>query len=167
MPKFMGLVAASCLVVAVACTPAPPAVDTSADVDAITQLAAREIAEFSSGQTTNMGTIFTSDVVTMPPNAPAIQGLAALTTWASGLNEMFTLTGEYLTNDVSVSGDLAVHRFTGRLTMTPRAGGDAMTETVKGLHILRRQADGTWRITQDVWNTDTPPPAPPMGGGTP
>ena len=58
-----------------------------------------------------------------------------------------------------VSGDLAVHRFTGELTLTPKAGGDAVTEAIKGLHVLRKQADGTWKITQDVWNTDRPAPA--------
>jgi ketosteroid isomerase-like protein len=33
-----------------------------------------------------------------------------------------------------------------------------MPEALKGIHIYRRQADGSWKITHDAWNFDAPPP---------
>jgi ketosteroid isomerase-like protein len=33
-----------------------------------------------------------------------------------------------------------------------------VTETIKGVYVLHRQADGSWKIAMDVWNADAPPP---------
>jgi len=42
------------------------------------------------------------------------------------------------------------------LKLTPVAGG-AVTEYVgKGMHIYRRQGDGSWKIAEDIWNSDKP-----------
>jgi uncharacterized protein (TIGR02246 family) len=150
-----------------ACTSTTPAADTSAAVAAVTQLVSREIAAFSAMDTATLGNVFEDSVVAMPPNEPAIQGRAAFIAWAQALGDQFTIAGEYTSNDVTVSGDLAVHRYVGRLTMTPKAGGEAMSESIKGVHVLRRQADGSWRITQDVWNADEPPPAAPVSPAKP
>ena len=95
----------------------------------------------------------------MPPGEPVIQGLPAAVTWSQALHEAFILVGTYTSTDVTVSGDLAVQRFTGLLTMTPKDGGEPMAETVRGIHVLQRQADGSWKITQDVWNTHAAPGA--------
>ena len=166
MTRSLGLAAGLGVLLSIGCAPAqePEPVDTSADVAAINELITREIAMFSSGDLTQVSAIFAPDVVVMPPNEPAIQGRDALESWANGIHEQFTVEGRYANSDVSVSGDLAVHRFTGELSMTSKAGGEAMSETIKGLHVLRRQADGSWLITQDVWNADQPPPAMPAGG---
>jgi ketosteroid isomerase-like protein len=157
-------VAVGTLLALTACTSAPPAVDTSAAVTAINQLANREIAAFSTMDTSTLNSVFDDNVVAMPPNEPAIQGRAALIGWAQALGNQFTIAGEYTASDVTVSGDMAVHRFTGRLTLTPKAGGSVMSEAIKGVHVLRRQADGSWRITQDVWNADQPAPPAKVGG---
>jgi ketosteroid isomerase-like protein len=37
--------------------------------------------------------------------------------------------------------------------MTP-AGADPVDMTNKGIHIYKRQADGSWKMVQDVWNSD-------------
>ncbi|MFI5311976.1 MAG: hypothetical protein ACHQQ3_12125 [Gemmatimonadales bacterium] len=53
-------------------------------------------------------------------------------------------------------------RYAGELTLTPKAkGGKPMTQVIKGIHIFKRQADGKWLISQDVWNSDAPAPPPP------
>jgi ketosteroid isomerase-like protein len=36
-----------------------------------------------------------------------------------------------------------------------------MTEQLKGVHVMRKGADGSWKIAVDVWNTDAPTPPPP------
>jgi hypothetical protein len=37
-----------------------------------------------------------------------------------------------------------------------------VTERIKGIHVMKRQPDGTWKIAQDVWNSDAPPTPPPV-----
>jgi ketosteroid isomerase-like protein len=88
--------------------------------------------------------------------------MAALEAWWNGMLTQATLTARYTSSEVTVSGDWAVDRYTGEITITPKAAGAApMTETIKGVHVLQRGADGSWRIVQDVWNSDAPPPAAP------
>ena len=57
-----------------------------------------------------------------------------------------TMTGRYTSSEVSVSGDWAVDRYTATLTATPKAGGSATEEKIKGVHIMKRQPDGTWKV---------------------
>jgi uncharacterized protein (TIGR02246 family) len=153
--------------IAAGCAPASAPVDTSADVAAITALAEREMAAFTAADTAALEAVFAADALLMAPGEPVVRGLPAMITWTRAMHEAFTVAGEYTSSDVTVAGDLAVQRFTGRLTLTPKAGGDAMSETVKGIHVLRRQPDGSWKITQDVWNADQPPPAAPAPAATP
>ena len=93
-----------------------------------------------------------------------MHGLDAVKKWAE--ETMFSqasVSGRYTSSDVTVSGDLAVARYTGELTITPKAGGAPVTERLKGIHVMKRQPDGSWKIAQDVWNSDAPagPPPPP------
>ncbi len=75
------------------------------------------------------------------------------------MTEQFDLTVNYTSSDLTVSGDWSSEYYTGNVTMTPKAGGEAIRETIKGIHIYQRQADGSWKMTQDIWNADAAPPA--------
>lgn len=147
--------------VALACAKPVVQVDTSTDVQAISAVREREISAFSSGAADSLVAVYTSDVVMMPPNEPMINGAEAVRTWAQNIAGQATVAGKYTDAKVTVAGDWAVERYIGELTMTPKAGGAAMTEHLKGIHVYQRQADSSWRIVQDVWNTDAPSPAPP------
>jgi ketosteroid isomerase-like protein len=97
----------------------------------------------------------------MPPDEPAVHGRDAMRKWAETVFSQMTMSGRYTSSDVTVSGDLAVVRYTGEITMTPKAGGRPATEHIKGIHVMKRQPDGSWKIAQDVWNSDAPPAPPP------
>jgi ketosteroid isomerase-like protein len=117
---------------------------------------------FSSGNVDSVLSAFVSDAVVMPPNEPAVNGHDNLRAWAEGMYQQFSVSGQYLSSDVTVAGDWAIQRYTYRLTLTPKAGGESMEESGKGLHVFQRQpaAAGRWLIVQDIWNSDAPPPAP-------
>ena len=46
----------------------------------------------------------------------------------------------------------------GRLVERLKATGEPMTDRGAGIHILQRQADGSWKLAVDIWNSDNPPP---------
>ncbi|HVS12850.1 MAG TPA: nuclear transport factor 2 family protein [Thermoanaerobaculia bacterium] len=129
-----------------------------ADLRAIEKVRERELAALLGGDADGMVAVFTEDCVVMPPNEPAIEGHPALRKWFDSLHRHSTLTGGYGESDVSVAGDWAIEHFTARLAVTPKAGGEAVDQENKGIHIYRRQPDGTWRIAHDIWNSDTPAP---------
>lgn len=135
-----------------------PAVNNAADEAAIAALSDREMASFSAGTVDTNIALLTDDAVMLPPNGPMLSGNEAIRKWATDMVNQYRVSGKYTDRKVIVSGDWASERFAGELSLTPKAGGAAVTERIKGIHILRRQPDGSWKIAQDVWNTDTPPP---------
>lgn len=146
---------------AAACAkPASPPADTAADEAAINAVREREAMLVAQGNADSMLTIYTADVKFLPPGEPMLDGKEAARKWIEASFAQVTMAPQYASSSITVAGDWAVDRYTGTLTVTPKAGGPAMTETIKGLHVMRKGADGTWRIAQDIWNADAPPPAP-------
>ena len=148
------------LLVALGCSQGGEQVSmASADVEAINQVREREAATLASEAIEDLAAVYTDDVTFMPPNEPALMGRQASQSWFADFVEEFTVSLEYTGSDVTVAGDWAIERYTGTVTMTPEAGDETITETIKGIHIYRRQADGSWRIAQDIWNSNEAPPA--------
>jgi ketosteroid isomerase-like protein len=95
----------------------------------------------------------------MPPNEPALVGKEAIRAWLENVYKQFSVQGKYTPSNIVLAGDWAFERLAFTLTMTPVAGGKPSEEIGKSIHIYRRQADGSWKIAQDIWNTDNPPDA--------
>lgn len=150
-------------VAALACTKPASKPDSQADVAAINGVRERELAFVNTGNLDSLMTVYSSDIVSMPPQEPAVTGQDGIRKWGEAMFAQVALNVRYTSSEVSVSGDWAVDRYTATLTATPKAGGSAVAETIKGVHIMKRQPDGTWRIAQDVWNSDAPlPSSPPL-----
>jgi ketosteroid isomerase-like protein len=149
-------IVSGCVLAIVTIGCAKPAPDTSADVAAINAVRGRELEAFTGGRPDSLVAVFTTDVILTPPNEAQLNGAVALRAWAANVASSVTVEGRYTSSDVQVAGDWAVDRYTAVLTMTPKAGGPSTRERLRGVHILRRQADGSWRIAQDIWNADAP-----------
>ena len=98
--------------------------------------------------------LFDSDLVVMPPNEPPIVGKAALRSWFLRLTDQFSIELDSSVEELKVSGDWAYERFSFRRTMTPTGGGEPTTARGKGIHVYRRQSDGSWKLARDLWNSD-------------
>ena len=142
---------------AVSCTQTTKQYDEEADKTAIAELREQEMAAFSSGDITTLEKIFTSDVIIMPPNDNAVNGTKNLRVWAENMYSAISVDGEYTSSDLTLAGDLAIERLTMNLIMTPVDGGEPIMESGKCIHVYQRQADGSWKIAQDIWNMDSPP----------
>lgn len=141
-----------------ACSSAPP-IDTAADEDAIRQVAAQEVAAANAGDIDAFLAVLSDDVVVMAPNEPTHRG-ADVHEWLRGMFDQVAISlAGYTDEQIVVSGDLAYHAYDFQWTLTPKAGGEPMREVGHGVHILRRQADGSWKITLDTWSSSEPPPA--------
>jgi uncharacterized protein (TIGR02246 family) len=130
--------------------------DEEADKTAIAELREQEMVAFSSADVSALETLFTTDTKVMPPNGPAATGTEGLRAFAENMFSMVNVQGEYTSSELTLLGDWAFERLTMNLTLTPVGGGEPVTETGKCLHIYKRQADGSWKIAQDIWNMDAP-----------
>ena len=155
VPLFIALLAAGC-----GGGTQNAATTSDADVKAINAAQDRELALVTVSMD-SIGAVYTDDIDFMPPGEPAIKGLDAVKTWAQAMLADATMSGTYTSSNVIVSGDVAIARYTATLSTTPKAGGPAMEEALKGVHVFKRQPGGGWKIAMDVWNPDKPETAPP------
>ena len=92
------------------------------------------------------------DMVIMPPDEPPVTGHDAIRAWLEGFFAAYKTDLEYTDSDVSVAGDVAFEAYAFRWTLTPVDGTEPIKQTGKGVYVLRRQADGSWRVARDIWN---------------
>ena len=145
---------------ALGCSRTTP-VDTANEERAINAVRDREIRALSSGVADSLVAVLAADAVVMPPNEPTLTGADAIRTWYENTIREFSAEGRYTNAQVTVVGDWAIEHYDGVMRLTPRAGGPPMEQQMKGIHVYRRQPDGTWRIAQDIWNANAPPPVTP------
>lgn len=145
---------------ALGCDRANP-VGTATEERAINAVREREIRAFSAGAVDSLLAVLATDAVMMPPNEPMLTGADAIRTWHQNMANQFTVDGRYTDSEVSVLGEWAIERYDGVLRFTPKAGGPTVEQQLKGLHVYRRQPNGSWRIAQDIWNANAPPSANP------
>lgn len=100
---------------------------------------------------------FTEDAVAMAPNAPLIEGRAAIQAALEG--QPGTVT-EYSNTPVEIEGrgDLAYVRGIGSVASAVEGMAEPVRDTYNYLAIMRKQPDGAWRMTQVCWNSDLPLP---------
>jgi ketosteroid isomerase-like protein len=140
--------------VALGCRRPVPQPDATADKQNVSQVGERELKALNAGNIDSNLAVLTQDVVMMAPNQPVLTGAAAVRSWLRGLHDQFTFDVRYTDSQVDVAGDRAIERYMGTGTITPKKGGPPIQDRIKGIHIYHRQADGSWLIAQDVWNSD-------------
>lgn len=164
------------LALAAACTPDAEPADEANDTTAVASEAAptndpgavqQQIEEANArfkdaivkGDTATMLANYTDDAVVMNPGEPIARGREGLARVFSGMLTQFTLKDATVhTEDVMVSGDLAVETGTFEWTLVPKtAQGKEMTTKGKYLTVWKQQADGSWKIVRDINNADEPP----------
>jgi len=163
---------AALLVLGAACQPAPksetvtmggesaaaPASLSAEDEAAVRALDAAWARASSAGDANAVAALYTSDATVLPPMEPMRQGEAAKKYWVDVTNS-FSGPTELTTTAVGGRGDLAYAVGMYRSTLTPKKVGakPLPTEEGKYLEVLKKQADGSWKIAYDMWSPNAQP----------
>lgn len=100
--------------------------------------------------------VYADDVISLPPNQPALVGRAAVQAmWEETLTD-FAIEVSVNVEEVEVAGGWAFERGTFNMKLSPRAGGEPIADTGKYLDVLRQQADGSWKYARVSWNSSQP-----------
>ena len=94
--------------------------------------------------------LIADDAVYLPPNEPAVSGRAAVRDWVDAFPHVDQLS--LTIDDIIGEGALAVVRGSFSLSVTDDAGVSADDEG-KYIEVWRRQADGSWKMVRDIWNS--------------
>ena len=143
------------LVLALCCTPSnrSPESNTAADVEAIRAVLADAVRASEAGDADAYIKYITDDALILAPGQPPIEGKATIHSWITVFfaDYEFSLP-QWTTNEVIVRGDIAIHRFSGVATLTSKKDGNAFVADRKYMDVLRKEADGQWRIARHMLN---------------
>lgn len=129
-----------------------PAV-SQADAAAIRQADLDFVVYAVAGDWDALAAFYTEEAVVMPPNQELVIGRTAI----RNLYSVLTISDFSLeTVEIDGRGDLVFSR--GTYSWTVAVGeGEPVADHGKWLTIWRKQADGTWLLSQDIWNSDQAP----------
>lgn len=147
----VALLAATCQ--AAANAPAP-----AEDEAAIKSLFDKHSTAFNDGDAAAVAALFTDDAEMIPPDRSPLAGTDMIH-W--GLNIAFDLFKAKITGsslEVEIAGDWAFTRRAYTMTLTATTSGEEMEITANWLEILKRQPDGSWKISLEMVNSDQPLP---------
>ncbi len=133
---------------------------SEADLQSLTDFVARYDAAVNAGDVAALMALYSDTAIQMPPNEPLIHGKVAL---RSRAEEGFAMNNVELRSNVEyvrVTGNMVFMRLSYVVSLTPKAGGETLSAKGKWVLIIRRTAEGSWVITNEIWNEDAPPIAP-------
>jgi len=103
--------------------------------------------------------VVADDAVFTPPNAPNAVGKEAIRSWCQGAFAQAKSSAVTISErQVTVAGDWAIEHGKFDWTLRPVAGGDSLRDRGNFLAIWRRQPDGSWKASRDIWNSLQPLP---------
>lgn len=110
---------------------------------------------FNNADAAGVAAIYAEDAILMPPNAPAVQGRAAI---AKFMQDGFGENPPQIsikTDESFTRGDTGVRR--GSFRVTSKDGREL--DVGKYVEVWKKNGN-TWELHVDIWNSDAPPPAP-------
>jgi uncharacterized protein (TIGR02246 family) len=114
-------------------------------------------SSLNSGNVDRWISLWTEDGVQMPPGLPSVVGKRQIRATMKAILDRFAFDMAVTPHEVREVGDWAFSRGIFKATMTPREGGKTVYVDGKYMTILQRQADGSWKIHRDIFNSNTPP----------
>ena len=144
---------------AAAAPAATPAALSAADEAAVREADQAFAKAASASDAAALTAFYASDAVLMPPGSPAIKGSEEIGKFWSGMTASVSGPFELKTTAVDGRGDLAFSTGEYTLTLTPRQKGakPLPVEHGKYLGIMKKQADGSWKLIYDTWNQNAEP----------
>lgn len=152
----MGLLAAFGLMAVVAATAQSEGGGVAADQAAIRQLWVDYAQSAEAGNLDAWMALWMPGGIKMSPGKPPIVGLDAIRA-ATGVGKSnATVVVDIVPQEITVVGDWAYTWGTYTKDVTPEGGGATAHVDGKFMTILRRQADGAWKIYRDIDNSNVP-----------
>ena len=138
---------------------AQPAGASAEDVKAIHAVDEEWGRAATAGDGNAVAALYAPDATLLPPGEPTQQGEAAKKYWIDYFNTYAGPT-KLSTSDVKLHGDLAVAVGTYQMTMTEKKPGakPLPVEEGKYVEVMKKQADGSWKMLYDIRNLNAPPP---------
>jgi ketosteroid isomerase-like protein len=143
---------------AVGCAPPPP--DMEAELTALRAAANAYHEAASAKDAARVVALYDQDAVMVPPNADLVEGLEGVQGYRFGFISTpgIALRFELVRAEVSQSADMGWTLAIADITID-HPDGPPTFSLVRDFHTWKKQADGSWKVIGDVWNTGPEPAA--------
>ena len=131
---------------------------TATDEAAIRQALDAEMNAANAADAMAWASLYTPDAIVLRPHASAVQGHDAIQQWLATLPHISNAKAQGV--EVMGYGDLAYLRGAYSMTFSIPGVPSPIDEWGKFLQIYRKQSDGAWKMTREIYNSDLPLPAP-------
>ncbi|MGD2217242.1 MAG: SgcJ/EcaC family oxidoreductase [Gemmatimonadales bacterium] len=153
--KRMGVLAVAALMVT-ACQPATQQAGLAEeDVAAINALLDEVTEAELAADWVSVAGVMTEDVISMPANMPLMQGRDAWLAWVESMGIAVTELSLDVV-EIDGRGDLAYARLAYSEAFTVEGAAEPVEEAGKCLWMMRKQDDGSWRLSTWICNSDLP-----------
>ena len=106
--------------------------------------------------------MFAEDAVIMPPNDTTLYGKDEIRSWWEDYFSFFRVASIVQTErEITVEGNQAFERESFSATIIPKESGARILDDIRSLSVWRREPDGNWKISHQIWNSTKP-----VGSGT-
>ncbi len=140
-----------------ACATSQPKKPSAAqDEAAILEFNQRYLKAINDGDSATLASLTTPEHIMIMPGRPPLVGKEANDAANARAAQMYKFQEAWAPEETFVSGDLAYQRGTFTVAATPKAGGATRNTRGTFLRIYKRQADGSWRMVRDMFNSDAP-----------
>jgi ketosteroid isomerase-like protein len=129
---------------------------TAEDEAAIMEFNQRYLKAINDGDSATLASLTTPEHIMIAPGRPPLIGKEANDAANARAAQMFKIDEKWLPAETFISGDLAYQRGSFTVNATPKAGGAVRKTSGNFLRIYKRQADGSWRMVRDMFNSDQP-----------
>jgi len=128
----------------------------------VRQMIERSGVEFAmavnQGNSASIAAFYADNARLLPPGAPMIEGRQNLQAfWQSFIDTTVSRRLDLKPLEIKVQGNLAYETGTYMFQFQLQDQSQMVTETGKYVTLWERQADGSWKIIVDTWNTDSMP----------
>jgi uncharacterized protein (TIGR02246 family) len=130
------------------------------DLGPVNELRGKYQAAYNAGDAAALAALYTDDAISLPDHHPAVQGRPAIQKYFEDLFAEYSATMMISPGDTDVTPNLAHENGTFTIKVTPKAGGDTISDDGKYLVVLKRGADGAWKIHHDIDNSNRMPSGP-------
>lgn len=140
-------------IASVSCAGPKESEDGAGDARAAIEAANTKFSEaFARGDAEALAALYTPDAIVFPPDSEMIRGNGAIGEFWKAQRDGGVTSAALTTTDVGRSGDVAYEAGNVSLTIQS-AGAEPTTAMAKYVVVWTRQADGSWKLHRDIWNS--------------
>jgi uncharacterized protein (TIGR02246 family) len=127
-------------------------VDAKADKAALDNITKISMQAFNEGNLEKYVALIADDAVWIPLEGSTLFGKDAIQKWYEAVFPSYQFNVNFTTESTEIHGEFAFQYQVYKGIVTPKQGGGSLHLNNRALVVLRKQADGTWKIWKSIWN---------------